>query len=207
MTFALKWQNARRAQAREVRADLIEHSFVTDLRFDMAVYPPEIVELSAVHWTRVYIAAMAARMLVQDESARVLDVGSGCGKFCIVGALTTPGQFTGVELRRDLHELAVGAAQILEADVTFENRDMEAMDWSLFNAFYFYNPFYDALNRSEDGLDFLRQVETVKERLRKCRKGTRVVTHHGFGGDMPGDYKRVERHLVSAAILELWVKT
>lgn len=206
MTSVLKWQKARRAQANGVRADLVEHSFVTDLRFDMAVYPPEIVELSAIHWTRVYIAAMAARMLVQDASTSVLDVGSGCGKFCIVGALTTPGRFAGIEIRPDLHELAKSAAETLDANVNFLNGDMADLDWSAFNAFFFYNPFYDALNRSESGLDFLRQVETVKERLRKCRKGTRVVTHHGFGGDMPGDYKQVERHLVSAAILELWVK-
>lgn len=202
----LKWQKARRAQILQVRADLVEHSFVTDLRFDMAAYPQEIVELSAINWTRVYIAVMAARMLSSHEETRVLDVGSGCGKFCIVSALTCPGIFTGIEIREDLHDVAVKAAEELDAaNARFRLGDMGELDWSLFDAFYFYNPFYGSLVKADE-IEFLRQTMIVQEKLRERPRGTKVVTHHGFGADMPEEYDRKERHLVGTGILELWVK-
>jgi predicted RNA methylase len=204
---ALKWQKARQAQARQVRAELMDHSFVTDPRFDTAAYPPEIVELSAINWTRVFIAVMAARMLATSESTRVLDVGSGCGKFCIVAALTCPGQFTGIEIREDLHAAAVKAAEDLQADnAHFLLGDMADLDWSDYDSYYFYNPFYGKLVQASGGAEFLRQTQIVQERLRSRPRGTRVVTHHGFGGDMPAEYERSERHLVGAGILELWIR-
>lgn len=207
MLSALKWQKARLEQARQVRADLMDHSFVTDLRFDTAVYPPEIVELSAVNWTRVFIAVMAARMLSTADTTRVLDVGSGCGKFCIVAALTCPGQFTGIEIRGDLHEAALKAAEHMEAEnAHFIHGDMADIDWSDYDAYYLYNPFYGQLVRASGGVEFLRQTQIVREKLKSRPRGTRVVTHHGFGGDMPAEYERSERHLVGAGILELWIR-
>ena len=204
---ALKWQKARQEQTRQVRADLVDHSFVTDLRFDTAVYPPEIVELSAVNWTRVFIAVMAARMLSSTDATQVLDVGSGCGKFCIAAALTCPGQFTGIEIREDLHNVALKAAEEMGADnAHFICGDMADLDWSEYDAYYMYNPFYGQLVQASGGEEFLRQTQIVRERLKSRPRGTRVVTHHGFGGDMPAEYERSERHLVGAGILELWIR-
>ena len=69
-----------------------------DSRFDL-VYPREIRELSDRHWTPVEVARKAAVFLVREPGTRVLDIGCGPGKFCIVGALATDGRFTGVEQR------------------------------------------------------------------------------------------------------------
>jgi hypothetical protein len=77
----------------------------SDLAFD-ALYERRIRELSPQHWTPVRIARRAAELLTLSGAKRILDVGSGVGKFCIVGALTTEAQFVGIEParvpRRDL---------------------------------------------------------------------------------------------------------
>ena len=44
-----------------------------------------------MHWTPVHVARRAAQFLVTGPETRVLDVGSGPGKFCLVGALATQG--------------------------------------------------------------------------------------------------------------------
>src|SRR5713226_861432 len=65
---------------------------VEDERFDL-IYPPEIRDLSCRHWTPVAVARKAAEFLVNERETRVLDLGCGPGKFCIVGALTTEAHF------------------------------------------------------------------------------------------------------------------
>src|SRR4051812_34171547 len=77
----------------------------TDAVFD-AIYPPSIRLSGEVHWTPVVVARRAAELLVTGRGTRVLDVGSGVGKVCIVGALTSDGEFTGVEQRGTLVRIA-----------------------------------------------------------------------------------------------------
>ena len=67
---------------------------VEDEKFDL-IYPPQIRELSSLHWTPVAVAAEAAKLLVTAPGTRVLDIGCGPGKFCLVGASLTDGRFTG----------------------------------------------------------------------------------------------------------------
>mgnify|MGYP000969840975 CR=1 FL=1 len=80
-----------------------------DDRFDLA-YPPEIRAKSKAHWTPVSIARRAAEFLVREPGTRVLDIGCGPGKFCIVGALGTEGRFTGIEQRQDQQQNTLCAA-------------------------------------------------------------------------------------------------
>jgi ubiquinone/menaquinone biosynthesis C-methylase UbiE len=58
---------------------------VADEEFD-AVYPDFIRDLSAIHFTPVNVTKAATRFLVRKANAKVLDVGSGAGKFCLIGA-------------------------------------------------------------------------------------------------------------------------
>jgi len=82
----------------------------TDTAFD-AHYPPVIRAHAFTHFTPVDVARAAAAFLVKAPGDHVLDVGSGAGKFCCVGALTTTGHFTGVERRSALHAAAKAFAQ------------------------------------------------------------------------------------------------
>ena len=71
---------------------------LTDEEFDL-IFPLEIRRKSATHFTPIKIAKAAAQFLATEPNIRILDVGSGAGKFCFVGALTTNAHFTGVEQR------------------------------------------------------------------------------------------------------------
>src|SRR5262249_46630247 len=120
---------------------------VADFRFD-ALYPPEIRKHSRVHFTPVAVALKVREWLGPEPSVRLLDVGSGCGKFCLVFAASGPGRVTGVEQRLHLHEAAERAAVDLGlANVSFVCGRMEDLDWRSFNVFYFFNPFYETVAR------------------------------------------------------------
>jgi len=99
----------RSFDAREDLLRRLNDATITDSDFD-DVYPSPIRRVSASFWTPVSVAARAARLLVRDASTRVLDIGSGAGKFCIVGAAVTGASFTGIEHRGHLVEVARVAA-------------------------------------------------------------------------------------------------
>ena len=58
---------------------------IEDEKFDQ-IYPARIRKLSPLQWTPVRVAAEAAKLLVTVPGTRVLDIGCGPGKFCLVGA-------------------------------------------------------------------------------------------------------------------------
>jgi SAM-dependent methyltransferase len=86
---------------------------IKDEKFDL-IYPAKIRKLSPVFWTPVAVAAEAARWLAAKPDVRVLDIGSGPGKFCLVAASLSEGHFTGVEMRSDLVAIAQQAATDLK---------------------------------------------------------------------------------------------
>jgi len=75
---------------------LLSGAQVADLEFD-AIYPQWVRRLSEQHWTPLDVCIRAAELLVTDERSTVLDVGSGAGKFCLIGAASTGATFVGVE--------------------------------------------------------------------------------------------------------------
>lgn len=207
-------EEKRAERIRNLAEDLRGGRKVTDFRFDQ-VYPAHIRKLSEIHWTPVEVALRASELLVADEKTRVLDVGSGSGKFCITGSLFCQAQFTGVEQRPHLLEAARDAAKELGADrVSFILGNMADLDWNLFDAFYLFNPFYenvlkniridDTVSHSQER--FQRYVEIVRLKLRSARAGTRVATYHGFGGELPHDFQLLRREPIGSSYLEIWEK-
>src|SRR5207253_2009759 len=88
----------------------------------------------------------AARLLRPRPGERVLDVGSGSGKFCVVGSLATPGVFVGVEHREPLVHEARRLARLFGARRgRFLHGDALALDWASYRCLYFYNPFAQTL--------------------------------------------------------------
>jgi hypothetical protein len=91
---------------------------------------------------------------------------------------------------------------------------MAELDWSFFDGFYLFNPFYEhkvksiridtTLSYSQE--EFIRYVEIVRSKLKLARVGTKVVTYHGFGGDMPLGYQCMKKEPIGTSYLELWVK-
>src|SRR5271165_160023 len=91
-----------------------------DEAFD-SIYPPYIQAISRRFWTPVAVARQAARLLYQAGARRVLDVGSGVGKFVLVAAGAVPEMlFVGVEQRAHLVEVARRAQrQVQQSNVSF----------------------------------------------------------------------------------------
>ncbi|MEI8257946.1 MAG: hypothetical protein WCJ30_19900, partial [Deltaproteobacteria bacterium] len=167
--------------------------FVSEGVFD-SLYPPGVVRLSRRHWTPIAVARRAVEMLVVDASTRVLDVGAGVGKLCLVGALTTGATFTGIEQRAPLVGLARAVAQRYGVTrATYLHGVIGDVDWSQYDAFYFFNPFGE--NRLEPAEWIDAEVELGRSRyerdlgvalaaLERARAGTRVVTYHGLGAEL-----------------------
>ncbi|MRG95676.1 class I SAM-dependent methyltransferase [Polyangium spumosum] len=203
------------ASAWETIEALVAGEGVTDEAFD-ALYPDDVREHSSRFWTPVSVAARAAKLCAPEGRVRVLDVGAGVGKFCLVGALVTESIFVGVEHRQKLVDVgreviaAVGARGARLVHGTFED-----IDFSYFDALYFYNPFEENLVAPSFQMDrevalslerFQEDVTRIEAALSAAPPGMRVVTYQGFGGKMPPDYEIVEEDVEGTALLQLWVK-
>jgi len=189
---------------------------VSDAEFD-EVYTPEVKSISFLHWSPVAVARRAAILLAEAGATRVLDVGAGPGKFCVVGALATSVQFTGIEQRRNLVDVAMAAAIRFGVErAHFVHANIVDFDWDPFNGFYFYNPFQEqiedddifAIDETLERSPELRRtyVASTIAKLVRAPIGSAVVTYCGFGGMMPSQYRRVHREEFQGARLALWVK-
>jgi SAM-dependent methyltransferase len=187
---------------------------VDDRTFD-EVYPPWIRGLSRTFWTPVQVARRAAEWLVTEPGARVLDVGSGVGKFCLVAALTSEGSFTGVEQRAHLADAARDTARRFRVRrCTFITGNAQDLDWAAFDGLYLFNPFSEHIpgfHAIDDAIDRRRETYTayvrmVEERLDALPAGARVVTFHGFGGEFPPGWEEQGLERLHGGPLSLWVK-
>jgi SAM-dependent methyltransferase len=183
---------------------------ITDAEFD-AIFPEKIRELATTHWTPVAVAKLAADYLVDAPGTRVLDIGSGVGKFCVIGAVHTKGHFTGVEQRQQLVDVAneVAAAYWLP-NVAFLKKNMMSIVFSDYDAFYFYNSFeenIDVINKIDDtqmlSPELYHSYSTyVCAQLALMPIGTRVATYFSPLDIIPGNY-RLQHTLIGGA-LRFW---
>jgi SAM-dependent methyltransferase len=189
---------------------------VSDRDFDAALYPLDFRARSSTFWTPVHVALRATELLVTTRATRVLDVGSGAGKLCIVGAAATSALFVGVEQREQLVSIARAAAlRARTRTARFFHGDFSELDVETFDAIYMFNPFEENVwapsewfdDRVELSVDKARRdVERAEALLDRARSGTRVVTYHGFGGDMPASYALALGERCHTGQLELWIK-
>jgi SAM-dependent methyltransferase len=182
-----------------------------DRQFD-GLLPEELRHLSAIHWTPVRAAVRAASLLCAGKNTRVLDVGSGVGKVCAIGALSGEGTWVGVEQYAALVDSAANLARSLgvASRTRFVQGDAFSIDWNEFDALYFYNPFELQLFRDANGhASHVEEVARVQQRLAAIRKGTRVVTLHGFGGVMPASFELLYHEVVPGVGLDLsmWIQS
>jgi len=190
-----------------------------DQWFD-ALLPMEAYDSADIHWTHAEVIQQALQMLKPDTNTKLLDVGSGCGKFCLIFSLASQASCTGVELRGWLVELANKLKTDLGARLcSFVHGDMQDMDWSPYNTFYFYNPFYEFLmeennddrhridaDLASDSSLFYRYRKIVFQKLADTAIGTRVLTYHGMGGPLPNQFVRIQSAKVHTGVMELWKK-
>lgn len=183
-----------------------------DEKFDQ-IYPSRIRNLSPLQWTPVRVAAEAAKLLVTVPTTRVLDIGCGPGKFCLVAAALTHAHFTGIEQRADLAAAARKAAATLQsANVEIIDGNMTEIAFADYDAFYLYNPFEENMARGHkidsavplSPVLFKRYNNYVATNLGSRPIGTRVVTYAGYADEIPACYE-CESALFRNE-LKLWIK-
>jgi SAM-dependent methyltransferase len=186
--------------------------FRKDATFD-DLYPEHIQELSRMHWTPVDIARKAGNFLA-IPNARVLDIGSGVGKFCITAGFFHPEtSFYGIEQREELFTFAqIAKAEIDLPNVSFMHGNLTELDFSCFDHFYFYNPFFENVE-PDSRIDYVvktsfelyhRYSRLVYEMLDKKPPETRLVTFHSADSQVPPGYKLVNNSYSS--VLKMWIK-
>jgi SAM-dependent methyltransferase len=185
---------------------------ITDERFDR-MYSEGQQARSYFHWTPIDVALRACTLLAPRPDMRVLDVGSGVGKLCIIGALTTSASWVGVERDANMIRAANKAATRLRLlhNVQFVHGDAHELDWSLFDSIYMFNPFAEGLYCSE--IDpavrrtrYIHDVERSRSQLASLRAGAQLVTYHGFGGEVPDELTLEHSELAHEDYLCVWTR-
>lgn len=102
----------------------------------------------------------------------IYDLGSGYGRFCLYGALTTDAQFRGIEMVRHRVRAADEIKDNYRVDnASFERGNVLDYDLSDATAIFMFNPFsYNTKNR------ILTEIDRLGE-----RQPLRVVMHHMEG--------------------------
>lgn len=187
--------------------------FASDKVFN-SLYPKPIQEVAEKHWTPLAVAEKAAAFLAVSADEKVLDVGSGSGKFCLTAAHYHPlTMFYGIEQRANLVALSSEIAQKLQLEnVTFICDNITNIDFKNCNHFYFYNSFYEniqgtqkidfSVKYSEDLYNYYNRY--LYKQLDKKPAGTRLVTYHSFGCEIPAEYEIV--HTDYNEFLKFWIK-
>lgn len=187
---------------------------VTDETFD-ALLSEGPRSRSSMYWTSVAAAQEAARLFQRAGAQRVLDVGSGVGKLACVLSLTSGHRVWGVERRGQLVFESRRLAQRLGAEVVIHEGELDGIDASRFDGFYFFNPFGEYVSGDEDRYDdqaprsfepYLRDAHRVEGWLRAAPVGTAVVTYNGLGGRIPASYSVQHTTTVRHDLMRLWVK-
>ncbi len=213
--FRLKPTEDRLQLLKQISKDFREKRRVTDYQIDH-VFPQDVAKKSHPHWTPSEVATRALELLDTNDKSNVLDVGSGCGKFCIIAGLYSKGNFVGIEHRKHLFDIAQQIANDFQVtNVSFVHGDLRNIDWTIYNCFYLFNPFYENVMGPSFWIDdtlpinedlFETYVKSVIDKLKTVKIGTRVVTYHGFGGNFPPDFICMIKEFIWSGPLELWVK-
>ena len=170
---------------------------IEDDAFD-TIFPLRYRKISKIHFTPVKVAQVAAQYLVEKPGTKVLDIGAGAGKFCMIGAACTEGHFVGVEQRENLYRLAKKLSKrhnLERIDFIFSN--IVEVDFEAFDAIYYFNAFYENIfhNGAIDNAVTLDKAlysiytQYMREQLSKMPIGTRLATYFSFMDEVPNSYK------------------
>lgn len=186
--------------------------FRKDAAFD-TLYPLHIRDLSQMHWTALDVSLEASNFLAAPE-ARVLDIGSGVGKFCIAAGVYHPeATFYGVEQREELfHHAQIAKEQVGVSNVQFIYGNLMDLDYDQYDHFYFYNPFYENIE-PKSRIDYTVRTSFelyhqytlfIYEMLNKKPAGTKLVTFHAPDKQIPASYQLTDNSY--SRVLKMWVK-
>lgn len=176
---------------------------ISDEDFD-AIYPFKLRELSERHWTSVYVSKIASEFLCNQGPAKVLDIGSGAGKFCFVGASLYPdSEFYGVDIRENfIHTSNKIKEEYGISNASFFQQDVLTMNLMGYDGIYFFNSFQEKidLTSSIDHTskvsveEYIQYTKHIFTELNKVPKGTKLVTYFSEGFCVPNSFRLLETH-------------
>lgn len=191
----------------------VKNWFKSDEIFN-SLYPLPVKNVAEKHWTPIAVAEKAAAFIAVSNDVKILDIGSGCGKFCLVAAHLYPQtNFYGIEQREGLVSLSEQLADQLQIkNVFFTCDNITKVDFSDYNHFYFYNSFYENITSAQkidDSVIYSEELYNYYNRylykqLDKKPAGTRLVTYHSFGKEVPRGFEIV--HTDYNEYLKFWIK-
>ena len=191
----------------------ISNYFNSDKQFNQ-LYPEPIRLLAARHWTPLSIARKASFFLAAENGMRILDIGSGVGKFCLGAAYHSPkAHFYGIEQRKDLVTHAQAAAATLGLqNISFINGNFTQIDLRDYDHVYFYNAFYENLSgtdKIDECIAYSGELYNYYNRylfkqLEQMPAGTRLATFYSLEDEVPPDYHVVGSDMDN--LLKFWIK-
>jgi len=160
------------------------------------------------------VARKASSFLAAENNVRILDIGSGVGKFCLAAAFYKPTAFYyGVEQRASLIYCSnVVKRRLGLKNVSFIHANFTQVDFSNYDHFYFFNAFYENLagtDKIDDSIDYSGELYNYYNRylykqLEQKPAGTRLATYHSMEDEVPKGY-----HIVGSEVdnlLKFWIK-
>ena len=178
------------------------------------LFPVAMQKLDTRHWSSLKIAKKAADFLADGGPSKILDIGSGVGKFCLAGAYYQPrSQFYGVEQRENLTACALKAQNMLGLEnVHFTTGNFTEVDFSAYDHFYFFNSFFENLtgtNKIDQSISHASHLfnyynQYLNAELAKMPAGTKLVTFHSLEDEVPEGYFVVASEMNNS--LKFWLK-
>jgi SAM-dependent methyltransferase len=205
-----------RRAARQFAAAVHAGECPTDRAFDRFL-PERLRPVSSEFWSPLAVARRAAEWFDAAGVQRVLDVGSGAGKFCVAAALFGRCHYVGLEQRPFLVKSARGLARLFDVNdrVSFVHGSLGEVPTPSADAYYFFNPFGDysvGLHPLAEkrppivAARYARDVSAAEQLLRDVAPGSLVLALNGFGGRLPPGFDLIREDWHVPVGLRLWRK-
>lgn len=158
--------------------------------------------ISNLHWTPHKVIHTAVSWLGENKQEHILDIGSGVGKFCILGALSSSAKFTGIEQRKNLVNTSNKIARENNiSNATFIHGNFTDLDFSNYTSFYLYNPFWENISNDQlidNKIPISEELYTsynkeLSKKLSALKKGTLVVTYLMKEEHIPANYLIIKK--------------
>jgi SAM-dependent methyltransferase len=157
---------------------------------------------------------MASEFLCHSNNLNILDIGSGVGKFCLVGATLNPRcHFFGVDIRKKFvdisNELRIRFAV---QNISFVCNDIAQLNMLEYDGIYFFNSFQERIdntarideNSKISKIEFVKYMQYLFKQFNQMAVGTRLATYHTANFFIPDNFRLVGEEL--NGMLKFYVK-
>ena len=175
--------------------------------------PDNLKSIAHIFFTPIDVAELATNWLTENKEQKILDIGAGVGKFCIVGARNSNSKFYGIEHRKSLVTIAEKLINHFETtNVTMIHKNILEVNFSEYDGFYFFNSYYENLETEQRLNDevlleeelYQTYLDYTEDQLNNLKVGTRLVTYFGNNFEVPNSYQKVRDAFEGT--LKLWIK-